>query len=240
MYLKFDVRVEGEVKMVVKGFPLIKFQSAERIESLQDGLIYMNSLEWFRKHESENGDVVIGDSFEAMFHINEGKFVLPDIGEEIEIKNELIQTSSSNDYAYCMFGIDPYSNKFSFTDEQKENIENFGDTALLILDKDEFFNRIRNAASKEGYEIYGGFVRYYDETIDSLHLIMSLLSGMHNIAFWKRKKYYYQQEFRFLVHAEKCEKDHLELNIGDIRDISKVLKTSQLLNAEVVKIEDKK
>ena len=33
--------------MVVKGFPLIKFQSRELIESLQNGLIYMNSLEWF-------------------------------------------------------------------------------------------------------------------------------------------------------------------------------------------------
>ena len=225
--------------MIVKGFPLIKFQSAERIESLQDGLIYMNSLEWFRKHESENGDIVVGDSFEAMFHINEGRFILPDTGEEIEIKNELIQTTSSNDYAYCMFGINPYSNSFSFTDEQKENIESFGDTALLILDKDEFFNRIRKAALKEGYEIYGGFVRYYDETQDSVNLIMSLLSGIHNIAYWKRKKYYYQQEFRFLVHAPNCEKNHLELNIGDIRDISKVLKTSKLLNAEVVKIEDK-
>ena len=30
--------------MVVKGFPLIKFQSRELIESLQNGLIYMNSL----------------------------------------------------------------------------------------------------------------------------------------------------------------------------------------------------
>lgn len=48
--------------------------------------MYMNSLEWFRKHESDNGDVVIGDSFEAMFHINEGKFILPDTGEEIEIR----------------------------------------------------------------------------------------------------------------------------------------------------------
>jgi len=59
---------------------------------------------------------------------------------------------------------------------------------------------------------------------------------MHNIAFWKRKKYCYQQEFRFLVHTQNCEKDHLELNIGDIRDISKVFKTSKILNAEVVKI----
>ena len=71
--------------MVVKGFPLIKFQSRELIESLQNGLIYMNSLEWLRKHENDDGDVVVGDSFEAMLHINEGKFILPDTGEIIEI-----------------------------------------------------------------------------------------------------------------------------------------------------------
>lgn len=224
--------------MIVKGFPLIKFQSAERINDLQNGLIYMNSLEWFRKHESKNGDIVVGDSFEAMFHLNEGKFVLPDTGEEIEIKNELIQTTWSNDYAYCMFGINPYSNSFRSTDEQKQNIESFGDTALLILDKDEFLSRIRKAAQKEEYELYEGFVRYYDETQDSLNLIMSLLTGMQNIAFWKRKKYYYQQEFRLLVHAQNCEKEHIEINIGDIRDISKVLETSKLLNAEVVRIKD--
>lgn len=222
--------------MVVKGFPLIKFQSTERIESLQDGLLYMNSLEWYRKHESESGDVVVGDLFEAMFHINEGKFILPDTGEEFEIKDELIATSASNDYVYCMFGVNPYSDSFNFTTEQKDTIKNFGDTALLILDKEEFFNRIRNAALKEGYEIYGGFVRYYDENVDSGNLILSLLSGTHNIAFWKRKKYVYQQEFRFLVHTQNCAKDHLELNIGDIRDISKVFKTSEILNARVEKI----
>lgn len=142
--------------MVVKGFPLIKFQSRELIESLQNGLIYMNSLEWFRKHENDDGDVVVGDSFEAMLHINEGKFILPDTGEIIEIKDELIRTTSLNDYAYCMFGVNPYSKNFSFTSEQKKNIQSFGNTALLILDKDEFFNRLRAAALKEGYEIYGG------------------------------------------------------------------------------------
>lgn len=225
--------------MIIKGFPLIKFQNATRIESLQNGLIYMNSLEWFRKHESENGDAVVGDLFEAMFHVNEGKFILPDTGEQIEIKDELIGTSASNDYAYCMFGINPYNNNFTFTDEQKDNIKEFGDTALLILDKDEFFNRIRKAALKEGYEIYSGFIRYYDEKQDSVNLILSLLSGIHNIAFWKRKKYFYQQEFRFLVHTKSNEKDHLELNIGDIHDISKVFNTTEILNAKVVKIEEK-
>lgn len=221
--------------MIIKGFPLIKFQSAKRIEDLQNGLIYMNSLEWYRKHESVNSDVVVGDSFEAKFHVNEGKIKLLDTGEENEIKDELITTSISNDYAYCMFGVNPYSNSFSFANEQKEMIKNFGDTALLILDKEEFINRIRTKASKENHEVYSDFVQYYDEKEDSINLILSLLSGMHNIAFWKRKKYIYQQEYRFLVHTQSYEREHLKLNIGDIRNISRVFKTSEILNTRIVK-----
>lgn len=222
--------------MLIKGFPLIKFQNADRIEDLQNGLIYMNSLEWFRKHENTKGDAVIGDKYEAMFHVNEGKFIIPDTGEEFEIKDQLFKTSASNDYVYCMFGVNPYSNDFKFTNNQKENMKKFGDTALLILDKDEFLDRIKNEALRNGYGIYEDFVHYYDEKQDSVNHYFSLLSGIHNIAFWKRRKYLYQQEFRILIHTKNHETDHLKLNIGDIRDISKVFKTSQLLNAEVVRI----
>ena len=42
-----------------------------------------------------------------------------------------------------------------------------------------------------------------------------------------------------MIHAKNHDKENLELNIGDIRDISKVFQTSKILNAEVVKIEDK-
>ena len=225
--------------MIVKGFPLIKFQSTEKIKDLQSGRIYMNSLAWYRKHENDKGDVVVGDSFEAMFHVNKGKLILSSIEETIEIDDRLIFTSASNDYVYCMFSVNPYNDSFTFTSEQKESIKAFGDSALLILDINEFFNRVRTAALREKYDIYGDFVRYYDEKADSANLILSLMSGIHNVAFWKRKKYVYQQEFRFLVHAPKCEKEHLELNIGDIRDISKVFKTSEILNAKVVKAEEK-
>lgn len=221
--------------MIIKGFPLIKFQSAERIQSLQNGLLYMNSLEWYRKHEQENGDTVIGDLFEGMFHINEGQFTIPALGETFDIRNDLFATNASNDFVYCMFGVNPYCNSFDFSPEQKEAIIDFGNTALL--DRYEFFNRIRIAASKENYEIYGKFVQYYDSNVDSVNLIYSLLDGTHNIAFWKRKEYIYQQEYRFLIHAPNCTKDHIELNIGDIHDISKVFKTSDILNAKVVKIE---
>lgn len=48
------------------------------------------------------------------------------------------------------------------------------------------------------------------------------------IAFWKREKYSYQQEYRFLVHD--FVDDHLSVDIGDISDITDIVKTEELLN----------
>ena len=87
------------------------------------------------------------------------------------------------------------------------------------------------------FEIYKGFVRYYDETTDSGDMIISLLSGMQNVAYWKRKMYDYQQEYRFFAYSETIKKDHLELKIGDISDISLMMKTSSMLKAKIVKQE---
>ena len=133
-----------------------------------------------------------------------------------------------------MFGINPDVKFFQFTDEQKQEISNFGYTALLITDRDEFFRRIFIATEKAKLKGFHGFVKYCNERVDSVNLLASLINGMENIAFWKRDKYRYQQEYRFLIQMEDTTQDHFEINIGNISDISKVMKTSVLLNSIVV------
>lgn len=222
-----------KIKQTVKGFPLIKFKNKEIIDSLQNGILYLNSLKWFRDYENEVGDIIVGDSYEGMLHINEGKLVMKETGEVFDLNDALIPTTSSNAYVYCMTYINPKVENFEFNDAQKKEIKEFGDTALLILDSDEFIKRVMSAAEKKGYKIYFNCVNYYDENIDVVNVWVSLFQGSHNIAFWKRKSYEHQQEFRFVIVDEECVDDHIELEIGDIRDISKVLGTEQILNAEV-------
>lgn len=222
----------------IVGFPLIKFQSEERIKSLQQGKIYMNTLAYYRRLEEKTGDVRVGDSFEGMFHVVEGKLIFPDEGEVIELNNELIKTSYSDGFVFCLFGVKPSATNFEFTEDQIREITGFGDTALLIVDVPEFERRVVKAAKDAGFEIYKGFVRYYDEKTASGDMIISLLSGMHNVAYWKRKMYEYQQEYRFFAYSESDKRDHLELEIGDISDISLTMKTSSMLKAKIVKHEE--
>jgi hypothetical protein len=111
----------------------------------------------------------------------------------------------------------------------------FGDTALIITDSVEFIKRVNRAANIQGYESHFGAAQYYEPSEDSVNMIASLLKGMWNIAFWKRKHYAYQQEGRFVFTPGKETLDHIELDIGDISDISIIVPASTALNSMVDK-----
>lgn len=215
----------------VKGTPLIKFQSKNIIEKTQKGLIHAKTLEYYRNQERDKGDQRVGDEFEAMLHINEGKYINKKTGEISDLRDVLIPSSNSNDYAYCMFSCDRSRMPFSFTDEQKSEILKMGDTALIITDYAEFRHRVEKKAKEEGYDTHFGYVQYYDETKDNVNLFASTLLGVWTLAFWKRRKYSYQQEARFIFSPFKEGTDHLDLDIGDISDISKIVDSRSLLNA---------
>lgn len=223
-----------KITFEVKGTPLIKFQSAERIKSLREGHLYAKTLQYYRELEMRTGNDDVGDEFEAMFHVNQGFIRFPDTGEEIELNDTLIPTTNSNDFVFCMFGIYSASNAFTFTDKQKEKMLSFGDTALVVLDRDELIKRVISAAKNAGYVPHFGEVRYFNSAEDNGNMIVSVLNGMWNIAFWKRDKYAFQQESRFVFTPGNGE-DHIVLDIGDISDITVVFPAKAVLSAMVEK-----
>ncbi len=218
----------------IKGMPIIKFQDADKIKRLQSGKIYAKTLGYYRKKE-ESGDCEVGDKYEAMIYINKATICFPDTGETVAVNDGLLKTSESNDFVFCMFGINSSSEKFKFTDKQKEKMLSFGDTALIVLDHDEFIRRVEIAAEKAGYKVYFKPVQYYDPTIDGVNMLISLLAGMWNIAFWKRDSYAYQQEVRFVFTPGDENVDHIELDIGDISDITAIIPAKLALSAIVEK-----
>lgn len=225
--------IEGKSYFQIKGMPLIKFQDKDKIKSLQSGKIYAKTLEYYRKREEETGDCEVGDKYEGMVHINDATIYFPNMGEIVPIKDELLKTSESNDFLFCMFGINPDLKKFSFTDEQKEKMLSFGDTALVVLDSEEFIRRVNIAAKNAGYQAEFNSVNYYNPNIDGGNMLFSLGAGMWNIAFWKRDSYIYQQEVRFVFRPGAENVDHIELDIGDISDITAIISAEKALSAIV-------
>lgn len=217
--------------LLIKGFPLIKFQSAARIESLRQGHLYAKTLGYYRKLEEETGDADIGDKFEAMLHVKSGQFINKSTGEVHELDDTLLRTMRSDDFVFCMFSIYPKTKTFEFSAEQREKLLSFGDTALLILDSDEFISRVNQSAIKSGLETHFDAVQYYNPNEDYANIWIDLFKGMWKTAFWKRESYRYQQEARFVFLSDDVKSDHIELDIGDISQISEIIPAASILES---------
>ena len=102
----------------------------------------------------------------------------------------------------------------------------FGDSVLIIKNGDEFINRVKNGLLNAGYGFTRNHVQYYG--FNNIEHLKQVQKDNSRIAFWKREKYSYQQEYRLLVHD--FVDDHLSVDIGDISDITDLLKADELLN----------
>ena len=223
----------------VKGTPMIKFQNEDKIDYLRKGKLDLKSLAYYRQREKDTGDDTVGDLYEAMVHANDGYILIPELGIHENLTDALIEISFSNCFVFCMLSFEISSKTFQFSDEQKEKILSFGDTALLITDRKAFLHRVAVALERNGIKGYHGFINYYDETKDHIKYWDSLIkNGINYVAFWKRKKYAYQQEYRFLIEPLSTKNDYYELDIGDISDISVVLTAKEALNAITLPITD--
>ena len=219
--------------------PIVKFQNKEIIEKIQSGKMYLKNLEWFREKERQTGDMTIGDLLEGMLHISEGHMQIYDsegkVIECVPLTDSAITTSFSNAFVFCATNIFPDESGHVFADNQKPVFKEFGDTALVIENKGEFIKRIYKAAKELGYEVFYGVVNYYNKDEDNANMHISLLHGMHNIAFWKRDTYKVQQEFRIVLWKKDANKDYIEFDIGDISDISKVISIEEALRIQIKK-----
>lgn len=230
--------MSNKIKYVgqIKGIPLIKLQSCEIIEKIQAGSLRLNSLKFYREFYNKTLDKVIGDSNEGKFIIHEATIKIPDKGINESIKDTAFPTANENDFVFCSFGIGSYTNAFTFNEEQKQKLSISYDSALLITDFSEFKKRIQEAARSRGIEIKDGFVKYYDQSIDDVFRLLSLLqNGMQNIVFHKTNDYRYQQEYRFTSQNVTGE-DFLDLDIGDISEISKKFTIKEIFNLLITSV----
>ena len=220
----------------VKGFPLLKIQTEEIVNLIQRGSIRFNSLKLYRNLYNQYGDKTIGDPNEGKFFIHNGIIQIPMANVNEEVNDYYISTANENDFVFCLFGINPQKySSFSFSEEQKKKLIDFHEKALLITDAQEFCKRLYAAASKQNLKITNGFVHYYDPTTDDASRLCGLvMNGAESIVYHKTNDYEYQQEFRFAIPNNTGE-DYIDLQIGDISDITQIFTTEQVLFNSVIK-----
>lgn len=222
---------------------LMKFGSEENLKKLQAGQLYMKNLKYYVDLEKTTDDEDVGDKYDGQIVLQDIKINMYTVDTNKFI-SQFNAPTASMDLGYlqcpvfCMFMFD-YRNhveehldgenltvKYQFTEEQLKKMPNFGDSVLIIKNGDEFVNRVKKGLLNAGYGFTRDHVQYY--AFNNVEHLKQVQKDNSRIAFWKRDKYSYQQEYRFLVHD--FVDDYLSVDIGDISDITQSLRTEELLN----------
>ena len=226
---------------------LMKFGSEENLKKLQAGQLYMKNLKYYVDLEKATDDEDVGDKYDGQMVLQGVKINVCSVDTNESVAQfDAPKVSMNFGYlecpVFCMFMFD-YRNyveehlegdvstvRYQFTEEQLERMPNFGDTVLVVNNGDEFVKRVKDGLLKAGYGFTRDYVQYYG--INNLEQLKQVQKDNSRIAFWKREKYSYQQEYRFLVYG--CVDDHLSVDIGDISDITDVIKAEQWLNTPFI------
>jgi hypothetical protein len=191
---------------------LLKLGQREHMEQFRKGLLYMNTLKYFRDLES---DPARADRYEGVTHIFQPKDIIitlsaPGFGEiEIDSKDLAAATTVSMNSElccnlFCLHAITAPVNGTLFPPEH----EWFGDSMVLVLNTQEFLNRVVAAAKAQNLSGKSKLVEYFDD---------EAYTGKLN-RFWKSKRFAHQREHRIAIDSPG--KDPFVLDIGDLTDIT--------------------
>ncbi len=187
---------------------LVKVTAKEFASKLLDGEVFMRSISWFVPFERWSRDKSqpyihkpsVDDSMEGFVKSFGGKpnplgHWVNEAGEPINDgfhKSGLIDMLLLREKIYCLFALEYDEGKDCFV-KPDAKMRDFGDTAVVITDPDEFLKRVTNAVKQRFCDIdyYLAFRRVsYDIDLDS--------SDEYN-EFHKTKSYVDQKEFRIAL-----------------------------------------
>jgi hypothetical protein len=207
----------------------LKIGKEDHIDRLQkEGLVYCNSVKYFRTLEEQNIKLRKDTSEGAVTSTKIGWMKMYVDNKELPIKFNKARLHTFDEakdleHIYCMYAITPdLATGEPFIDQR--NIH-FGDAGLLILDPPKFLKRVKKAIRMEMTFDYGP-VNYYTEDKDYKNLTV----------FHKQEFFSYQREFRLLFHNQCPEP--LNISIGSIEDISVKIEASKLTGLLLVKGEN--
>lgn len=103
-----------------------------------------------------------------------------------------------------------------------------GRHAVVIKNVPEFVSRLETTCIALRFRVKYGLVKYYDPK--TFHGMFAEKDSV----FWKQIRYRFQREFRFAVNTVTSRKDHLDIDIGDIRNITLRLESTELNGEKLI------
>lgn len=218
-----------------------------KLESLQKGNLYLNTLRFFKELEEKTKIKGIGDK-------NEGSMILI----ELQIKiynnetNELVyqgpagRSAFSLDedlqkHAFCLCYLD-YSNleiyeridnclnaRIIFTDDQKEEFKKSFGKHVLVVPFNIFIEKLEDTFNKEEIAFVRDLVKYDNFSINNKERLDDFMENRPNKYFWKDNYFKTQREYRIIV-LNRDSDEPFKINIGNISNNSFITNSENLFN----------
>jgi hypothetical protein len=211
----------------------VKFGKKNHIEEFQNkGLLYFNTVDFFKKLESEHG--TRGDFLEGASEIKnifeQDKSVLiinPGGKDEIKFNLTKAQIRKIVNYKgniFSLFSI--FNDKKEIQEiEFKKSMISFGNTALIITNVNEFLKRVKLELDKQRFKFNWGLVDYYNENARNQKEL--------NI-FSKASTFQNQNEFR--IYVENVNNKPLKIQIGSNKEVSCIIESKKLTKLKIERI----
>ena len=225
-------------------FLLVKFlDKPEYVRKFIQGKIYCNQLSFFKKLEAD-GDPRRSDRHEGTttwLQPEHSRVVLNgrDISAGLAGPIQMQMNWLSHLHVHCIHSV--HSGAVNVTEISNTNIEEFrrefiipqeclplGRYAVVVQNVREFIGRMRAAARSKGFQITSRLVKYYDPDTFS-----GRFDDVESI-FQKRTEFSYQREYRFVLNTGTAGESPLELEIGDIGDITMQMDSHELNGPELL------
>lgn len=213
---------------------IIKLGAHEHMQALfEDGVIYMNTLEFYRTLEAHDERRDINEGAEWVRNRRGGVLQRknPETGafEEIaQLTQSRIREFNSNlQYlnVYCSYYLksDMPIKSLGAAIAERSKL-GFGDYAVVVTDAGEFVTRIKQAAIEKGYKHVRSLVRYVDFSKDDVEV------G----PFVKDQAFAHQSELRIAVHTGENSGSAIKLEIGSLEDIAVMVPASSLDEISII------
>ena len=203
---------------------LVKFGKHHHIESLQNGLVYMNPWEYFRQVENvEQKD--ISEGIDVWFNPDTTDIMLD--GHKFTKNSGTVSASLSSEHnTIKIFCATLISRRDSIREDLKildDRVKDFGESYLVIYNLKEFFSRLLVALERD--KTLGKIVEYESKKIK--YVDQEFYDGDFG-PFRKFSQFRHQKEWRLAIQSKTL--NEYRLDIQDIADISELGKTDKFIN----------
>ena len=213
------------------------FNNQNYADDFVHGRVFSRRLADFKK--SENGDVSgridRHEGTTAWLQPGQGRLTLNgmDMSDDLAGPVQIQKDWLNHLHVFCAHAghsgdldLSSLSNNNSEALRQELTIDDrclsLGSHAVVVMDVPGLIKRMESYARAAGYQIARKLVKYYDPETFHGHF-----RDVESV-FWKQDQYSFQREFRFVIDSGSWGECPLVMDIGDIRDITLQLESTEL------------